>query len=626
MIMSSKQRLAALAAPRSEGSWALLAGVAALLLYLPTLSPSVVWDDGGELQMLSRLLGVAHPTGYPLALLLGWLFTHLPAGDVALRVTLLSTFSSAAAVSVSYLLARSLDAGRTPALLAALTLAAAQRVWMHATATEVYGLANLLMLLGLWLLVRWGRGQAPLWQPALALGLGLTHHISLRLWGPAVLLYLFWTAPGLLRRPRQWLPAAGALLLPLTLYALLPLRAQHFLAQPQWQGEILGIRKVVASGLVTPHYFGGVDNLILALDYGAEFLAGDFLGLSALPQFAAQLDQQFPWPATALAGLGVILLWRRRPREAGLLTVSAVFSLWAALRFLAAVGEDGDNFIPLYLLMGAWLAVAMAWVLESGQRWLRPPWPQRLLLLLLILLPLWNMARGWPLALQRRQVDVRAQAAALLAQPLPTGALLAGEWAAVTPLRYLQRVEGLRPDLWIVATDVAGEQVLWQRAMAADAPYFLLRRSQGRLWLLPAVTVTDAAAISHPDSRRLNDQVRWLGYDLAPASPQPGQALALTLFWGVDATPAQAWSTFIHLLDAQGEKVAQVDRTPLADHYPPPQWQPGQVLADAYELTLPAGLAAGRYQLVFGAYRGDERFDWTDGLSTQPLAEIVIAP
>lgn len=624
MIMSTKRWSHLLTGPGAEGRWALLAGLAALLCYLPTLSPSVVWDDGGELQMLSRVLGVAHPTGYPLALLLGWLFSYLPVGDVALRVTLLSTFSSAAAVSICYLLARSLDAGRAPALLAALTLATAQRMWMHATAAEVYGLANLLLLLGVWLLVRWGRGQAPLWQPALALGLGLTHHISLRLLGPAVLLYLFWMEPGLLRRPRRWLPAAAALLLPLLIYTLLPWRAQHFLAQPQWQGEILGIRSAVASGLVTPHYFGGVDNLILALDYGAEFLAGDFLGLSALPTFGEMLGLQFPWPATFLAGVGALLLWRRRPGAAALLTVAAVVSLWAALRFLAAVGEDGDNFIPFYLLMGPWLAVGMEGVLTAGRLWLRRVWARQLLLILLILLPLWNLGRGWPQALERRQLQVREQAVALLAQPLPAGAVLAGDWTAVTPLRYLQRVEGVRPDLWVVATDVAGERLLWERALAADTPYFLLRRTAGRLWLLPAATAVDVAAISHPDNRRLNAQVRWLGYDLAPAAIRPGETLILTLYWGVDASPDQAWSTFIHLLDARGEKVAQVDRTPLGEHYPPPQWQRGQSLADAYALALPTQLPAGRYQLVFGAYRGAERFDWADGASVQPLAEIVI--
>ena len=37
---------------------------------------------------------------------------------------------------------------RVAAFVAALLLAAAPRVWMHATATEVYGFANLLMMLG----------------------------------------------------------------------------------------------------------------------------------------------------------------------------------------------------------------------------------------------------------------------------------------------------------------------------------------------------------------------------------------------------------------------------------------------------------------------------------------------
>src|SRR5512139_3820964 len=80
---------------------AILVFVACLVIYLPTLSPSVVLGDGGEAQMLSSVLGVSHPTGYPLSMLLGWLFGHLPlGGDHAFRVTLLCTVGTAAVIAV----------------------------------------------------------------------------------------------------------------------------------------------------------------------------------------------------------------------------------------------------------------------------------------------------------------------------------------------------------------------------------------------------------------------------------------------------------------------------------------------------------------------------------------------
>ena len=49
----------------------------AAALYLRTLAPGVLGGDSGEFQFAAWLGGFAHPTGYPLYLLLGYLWTHL---------------------------------------------------------------------------------------------------------------------------------------------------------------------------------------------------------------------------------------------------------------------------------------------------------------------------------------------------------------------------------------------------------------------------------------------------------------------------------------------------------------------------------------------------------------------
>ena len=48
-----------------------------LLIYIQTLAPGLVKADGGELQFVLPNLGVAHPTGYPLYTLLGWLWIQI---------------------------------------------------------------------------------------------------------------------------------------------------------------------------------------------------------------------------------------------------------------------------------------------------------------------------------------------------------------------------------------------------------------------------------------------------------------------------------------------------------------------------------------------------------------------
>ena len=50
------------------------------IIYLTTLAPSVVEIDSGELATVQTTLGIAHPTGYPLFTIAGYLFSLIPFG------------------------------------------------------------------------------------------------------------------------------------------------------------------------------------------------------------------------------------------------------------------------------------------------------------------------------------------------------------------------------------------------------------------------------------------------------------------------------------------------------------------------------------------------------------------
>ncbi len=67
--------------------------------YVKTLAPTVSFFDSGELISAAYTFGVAHPPGYPLYVLLGWMFSKLPVGSVAWRINLMSAcFASLAAL------------------------------------------------------------------------------------------------------------------------------------------------------------------------------------------------------------------------------------------------------------------------------------------------------------------------------------------------------------------------------------------------------------------------------------------------------------------------------------------------------------------------------------------------
>lgn len=619
-----KRRITVRWRPTADAWLTLAAFGVSLAVYLPTLSPTVVLDDGGELQMLATTLGVPHPTGYPLFTVLGWLFTRLPlGGDAAFRVTLFCALTAAISVALIYLVARELQVGRAAALSAALLAAAAPRVWMHASAAEVYSLANLFILLGIWLLLRWGAGKTSLWVVTLALGFGLTHHISLRLFGPAMLVYILWIDPRLPLKPRRWLPALACLVLPLALYAYLPLRAAHFMGLPQWTGDILGIPKAVASGLVSPHYAAGFWNLVLALDYSQQFLAGQSGEFGqVVVQFLNMSREQFPLLAFPFMLLGIVHLFRRKPRANWLLMLSAVTVLALGLRFLALVGEDGDSFIPVYLLLALWFAAGadavLAWL---GPRLARLRWARTLLLAGLCAIPLSSVVGTLPQMVDMRQTD---WSQAFLAQPLRQGAVLVGDWNIVTPLRYRQRVDSLRPDLWILHADANGARLLMARAFAEGRPFYAVRRTVAGPRLLPLPAPRDAE-IMHPANLVLGSVVRWRGHDLEPAQPRAGEVLELGLYWQPVERIDRDWTTFVHLLDEQGNRLAQIDRVPGNEIYPPTLWEPGQLIVDQYELSLPDDLPAGRYRIEFGWYGPEGRLEWADGANVRTLTELNIA-
>ncbi|MDF1613010.1 DUF2723 domain-containing protein [Stygiobacter electus] len=58
----------------------LLSTLLVLVLYSFTLAPSVVQIDSGELATVQYTLGIAHPTGYPLFTIIGYLFLNIPLG------------------------------------------------------------------------------------------------------------------------------------------------------------------------------------------------------------------------------------------------------------------------------------------------------------------------------------------------------------------------------------------------------------------------------------------------------------------------------------------------------------------------------------------------------------------
>jgi hypothetical protein len=106
---------------------------------------------------------------------------------------------------------------------------------------------------------------------------------------------------------------------------------------------------------------------------------------------------------------------------------------------------------------------------------------------------------------------------------------------------------------------------------------------------------------------RFGEMTRLIGYTLEPSAPSGSSELDLTLYWRAilpeGATADQ--KAFIHLLNPEGEIVAQHDGEPVSGRRPTRTWREGEVIIDTHRLvwyvqdyTGPAAVAVGLYDAV----------------------------
>jgi len=122
-----------------------LAGAALLAVYGATLAPSVTFWDAGEFIAAAHSLGIPHPPGTPLfvVMLNAWarLLWFIP---FATATNLLSAVCAAAAGGLTaWWIGRSMNLSWA-GVAAAITAGAMSSVWLNATETEVYSASLLL--------------------------------------------------------------------------------------------------------------------------------------------------------------------------------------------------------------------------------------------------------------------------------------------------------------------------------------------------------------------------------------------------------------------------------------------------------------------------------------------------
>ena len=359
-------------------------------------------------------------------------------------------------------------------------------------------------------------------------------------------------------------------------------------------------------------------------------------GLPAL--FAAELTVV----GLALGLLGLIgLAVRAKP----LLALTGLsFLAIVGFNLVYGIGDIYGYYIPAYLIWVLWMALGLGAVCDavrgrrgdtetrrhgeaesipaehsphrrvaaSPRRWLALA-----LCLVALALPIYLLITNF--ASHDRSQDVTAQAwDALLAQPIPQDAILVtNDRDEMMPQWYLKYVEGRRADLTGLfpliqpGPEWADVGAVTDQALRSGRPVYLIKPMDGlevKFNLAPegALVRVDgpaaAAPPAQPAGQTFGDAIRLAGYDVAPDALKPGGAAEITLHWQPITRLDADYTTFVHLVNANGDKIAQSDHRPGGVYYPTSLWKPGETLIDKHTLALPADLGPGPYTLIVGLY------------------------
>lgn len=637
---------------RADGLLALAAGGLAGLVYWRMAAPGVLAGDSGELQFAAWLAGLSHPTGYPLYLILGWLWSHgldaLGLAGPARAMNLLSALFGGLAVGLTYLLAVAVvaqsragerlprPAERIAALVAALTFAWTPTLWSQAVIAEVYTLHAALVAAILWLALLWrgsvrrpATAQVSLAALALLFGLGLAHHRTTLLLLPVLLVFLAWQAPKGYWRWQQMVLLALLALAPLLLYLYVPLRAPAtpYLSIELWPGQLTQLVDLSPAGLVS---------YLLGQGFAGE-IQGPGSAVAAAPSLLARFAAELTPAGVLLAALGVLVLALRRQWPLLWLT-GASFALLTGFNLFYTIGDIAVFYIPSYLIACIWIGVAVAWLAglvaaAVNRRWIGLGDGAGIATaVLLAALPVY-LFLSLASAQDRSQDTAAADGwqALLAANPAPNAVLVSNDRDELMPLWYLQQVEGVRPDLAGVFPLLLPEPGWLDVGQAVDSalstgrPVYLIKPMPGLevkaalgqpdpSGLTPVLGPAVAAPPAFAENAVIGDAVRLLGFDVQRA----GGAVQIDLHWQ-PLRPLEAdYTSFAQLLAAGDVKVAQSDHQPGGVYYPTSLWKSGETLLDRHSLALPAGAPPGPYRLLVGMYR------LVDG-EIVPLGSAVLA-
>jgi len=504
--------------------------VAVLMIYIATLAPTTAFWDTSEYIAAAKVLGIPHPPGNPLFVILAHSFGLLPlAASYAVRINLFAALTSAAAAGFWFLVAerwlRGIVQPRWARYAAAfggvLVGATSWTVWNQSTVNEkVYTVSLLAIALVMWLVVRWGDDEPgphrDRWLVLIAyvLALSSTNHLMGVLAVPALVVYVLWTDWRVVTRPTVLVGILIAAVVGISLnYLWLPIRAGQY--PPINEGEPVGF------------FSQALKDVLNRVQYGKPPLSerqASFTG--QLANFWQYYSWQFArdWGrlsgvATAiftvlgLSGLGALWKSDRRAGLAGLallgtLSVGLVYYMnfkYGFSQYLdqpslpREVRERDYFFVGSFAVYGAFVACGLGALMQAMVDGLRDRgsaagrWAAASPVLALAFVPLLGNRAT---ASRAHETMARDFAYDMLNSVEPYGILITAGDNDTFPLWYAQEVEGIRPDVTLANLSLMNTEWHLRQLARRETPAFDPSRADSIWSSVPVPPRPEAPALA----------------------------------------------------------------------------------------------------------------------------------
>lgn len=451
----------------------LIVGLVSFIIYYLTTLRSIGEIDSGELAAVQATWGIAHPTGYPLFAITGYLYSKIPITQpLIFQLNLLQCIWNALTVIIlvkilelllsnlnyffnesKYPFLSSLRFSDTTILFSSiiggLTFAFSITFWKQATRVEVYSLQIFLTSIILYflfrILIKYSKSEtvknSEWYYLSIIIGLAFSNHLMTLYLLPATI-YLFFLINKIQKKSLILFSKVFLIsfFIAFFFYILMMLRAQSdppftFMNEPR---SFRALVDYVSGRYYESKMFQGVDSIkqqsmqflkILSFNRETGFTGGEF-GFIIIFVFS---------------GIIFLLTFLKRMRLFYFLIIGT--SLFFALNY--SIPDIDEYFLVIFLLFIIAATVISALLVELTKKF------SYLLIAFFLILIGWQVINNYPEIDRSKDYVVEDYARSILKQLPQNSILLTSDWPLVAaPSYFLQYVLGYRSDVEVLGVEM----------------------------------------------------------------------------------------------------------------------------------------------------------------------------